>query len=314
MKSKRSTGLVIFVLLLLGAGVYLLVRYLSYIEEKDPLKMLTLPELRATIIEIKNISRQKTEMNVKMLVANPLPFKVGADSIAYEFFISDSSVLKTTHRQSVSLNASDTSWILIPITLDNQKLVSVLERADKNGFDSVYYEVRGSFYSNLLNDKKFNFHYGKRLPLVHIPKVEIGRVEIDSANFNRFKLLIHATVKNENVFPFDSKDISYRFAVAGNPWIKGFKPGLTDIPADTTVELVFPVTVSLEEVGETVFTFLRKGRNIGYAFEADLRIVADNKMLANSLVIITSDGMIREVIDLAKKPKKSAKNNRSRKE
>jgi LEA14-like dessication related protein len=312
MKSKRSIGLLIFLLALLIIGAYVVVRYLSFIEKKDPYKMLTLPRLEETIVEVKNITREKTELNAKMLLTNPLPFRIGADSIAYEFFIADSSVLKTTHRQSVSLKASDTSWVIIPVTIYNQKLASILERSEKNGFDSVYYEVRGSFYSSLLNDRKFNFRYGRMLPLIHTPEVEIARVEIDSANFNRFKLLIHARIKNENVFPLDANDIYYRFAVAGNPWVKGFKPGLTNIPADSTVEIIFPVTISLEEVGETVFSLLRKGKNIGYALELNLKIVAENNMLHNSLVMVTSDGTIKEIIDLTKKPNEKSSKKRSR--
>lgn len=174
-----------------------------------------------------------------MLLNNPLPFKISADSIAYEFFINDSSVLKTNYRQSITLKGSDISWIFIPIRVQNQKLFSVLEAAERNGFDSAYYEVRGSFYSSLLNDKKFNFRYGKMLPLFHFMDAEVTRVEIDSANFNRFKLLLHARVTNGNVFAIETKDISYRFVVAKNPWINSVRPRPMIIPADTTTDVVF---------------------------------------------------------------------------
>jgi LEA14-like dessication related protein len=303
MKRKRRVGLLVFLLLLLAAIIYVVVRYISYLDDKDPYKTFIMPRLEQSIIEVNSITRDKTELTARMLLDNPLPFKIGADSIAYEFFIGDSSVLKTSYRQSVTLKASDTSWVLIPVTVDNQKLISILERSEKSGFDSVYYEVRGSFYSSLLNGKKFNFRYGRMLPLVHLPDVAITRVEIDSANFNRFKLLIHAKVKNKNEFALDTRDISYRFAVAGNPWVKGMKPGLTHIAADSTTELIFPVTISLEEVGETVFTLLRKGKNIGYAFELNLKIVSEKNMLKNSVVTVISDGTIEEIIDLTKSPK-----------
>jgi LEA14-like dessication related protein len=311
---KRRIPLIVFLLLLLGIGIYFLIRYLAFLNDKDPYKTFILPRLDETIIEIKSLTREKTVLNAKMLLNNPLPFKIGADSIAYEIFISDTSVVRTTHRQSITLKSNDTSWISIPITIENHKLEAILDRADKNGFDSVYYEVRGTFYSHVLNDKKFNFHYGRKLPLVYLPDLEITRVEIDSANFNRFKLLIHATFNNKNVFDIEWKDISFRFAVAGNPWIRGNRPGHMRIEADTSTEIIFPVTVSIEEVGETVFAILRKGKKINYNFEMEMKVVSDENMLKNSLLIIRSDGTIGEIIDLAKSPQpKSSKERHSRK-
>lgn len=310
MKSKRRITLLIILLLLLGTGIFIVVKYRSFAREnKNKDITFILPRLEQTIVEIKSITQQQTEINARMLFNNPLPLKIAADSIAYEIFIRDSSVLKTTYRESITLKASDTSWIFIPVSIDNDRLGAILDQSEKLGFDSVYYEVRGSFYSHLLNDKKFSFHFGKRLPLFHFMNIEITRVVIDSANFNRFKLLIHANVKNKNAFELKTKDIGFRFAIAGNKWIEGMRPGAIRIPPDSTVEVIFPVTVSLEEVGETVFTLLRKGKDIGYTLEVNLKIISDKNMLNNSLIKITSQGTIEEILDLAKpRNKKSAKN------
>jgi LEA14-like dessication related protein len=307
MKKKRHIVLIIFLSLFVCFGIFFLVRYIGFLNNKDPYKTFILPRLDETIVDITSLTREKTELNARMLLNNPLPFKITADSIAYEFFIGDSLVLKSSYRETITLKAGDTSWIFIPVTVYNQKLVSILNRSEKAGHDSVYYEVKASFYSHLLNDKKFDVHFGRLLPLIYIPEITITHIEIDSANFNRLKLLVHSTIQNKNVFPLDTKDVSFRFAVSGNPWVKGTRPGLLPIPKDSTVEIIFPVSVSLEEVGETVFALLKKGKHIGYTFEMNMKIVAEKNILKNSLVTINSSGTIEQIIDLAKSPKKQNK-------
>jgi LEA14-like dessication related protein len=303
MQKKRRTSLIIFLLIVLGFIIFFLVRYISFLNNKDPDKTFILPRLDETIIEITSITREKTIFKAHMLLNNPLPFRIGADSIAYEFFINDSSVLKTSYRQNVQLKAADTSWVSIPVTVQNQKLVSILNRSDSLGFDSVYYEVRGSFYSHALKEKKFNFRYGRMLPLIHLPDVEITKAEVDSANLKRFKLLIHAKIQNHNLFPINARDISFRFAVSGHPFVKGMRPGLLTIPADSTIEIIFPVTVSLLETTKVEFAILRHGKKVPYVFEADLKVVSDQNVLNNSELMITSEGTIKEIVDFVRPPK-----------
>jgi LEA14-like dessication related protein len=298
MKKRRPVLWITLAMVLIFCIGYIIYAVRSF--QKIPDKTFILPKMDSAVVRVTELTKEKTTLEMHLLMNNPLPFKLSADSVAYEFFISDTAVMKTSYRENISLKAADTTWMFMPVIIENQKLVSILDLSEKRGFDSVYYEVKASFYSHLLKEKKFDFHFGRMLPLLHIPEVALGKVEIDSLNLKRMKLLVHTTIKNENVFAIKADKVSYRFSVAGNKWITGRMPEMIDLEKQSTTEVIFPVRVSLEEVGETVFTLLKKGKKVPYGFEMELTTVSEKNALDGSRVIVTNAGTIGEIVQLAK--------------
>src|ERR1041384_1487087 len=87
--------------------------------QKIPDKSILFPKMDSVLVAITELTKEKTKMNVRMRMNNPLPFKISADSITYEFFISDSSVMKSRYRENISLKASDTTWLFVPVVIYN---------------------------------------------------------------------------------------------------------------------------------------------------------------------------------------------------
>jgi len=240
-------------------------------------------------------------MNAGMVLKNQLPFRFGVDSLNYRIYISGVKVAQSTYRMPFFLERLDTSLVTLPVSLFGETLDSVLTLSEQKGLDSVEYKVESSFYTNLLVKKHFETTVKKRLPLVHIPKIDIKRVELDSLRLNKVVVLVHAFVGNKNVFPIKVKDLSYRFNLEENKWVDGKLPGVTNIAEDSETPLILPVRVSLEDAGETAFNLLAKGKTTDYKMEMDFRVESENNMIHDSKVIVKNEGSLGEVLDFVKK-------------
>jgi len=280
---------------------FLIWRSLSYVRDKDPNKTFLLPRLELSQVDITSLTSEKTEMTVNALIKNQMPLSFTADSLQYRIFINDREVMKDHYKKSITLKSNQISRISLPVTIFNRDLISVLKANERENIDSVEYRFRVSFFTNILVKKHFDLEIKKFLPLVHIPEVKSGHIEISSLNFSGavFKLLV--SIKNQNVFSLKSKNIAYELSIEDNKLIKGIIPGLTDIHAKSVTELSIPITISFKEVGKTLFDLLKKGNNVGYKLHLTFKIESENNMMKNSIVTLKSEGSVKSLMKALKK-------------
>jgi LEA14-like dessication related protein len=299
---KRA--LIIVLLILLAALIFLLAwLYTHYEKNGDPNKTFIMPRVELSVIEITELTKEKIKMNTVLVIKNQLPFRIGVDSLRYTIYISNIKVAQSTQREPFFLQVSDTSVISLPVTVFGEKLDSVLSISEQQGLDSVEYKVVSSFYTNMLIKKHFETSITRKLPLLHIPKADIKRVELDSLRANKVVVLAHIFITNKNVFAIKLKDISYRFSVEKDKWIEGKMPGITNIAAHSETPLIVPVKISPEEAGEAFFKGITHGKTADYKMEMRFRTEADNQMIHDSKVIVTSEGSLGELLRFVKRGK-----------
>lgn len=295
---------ILLILLLLFIAIiaaFFIWRYVGYVSDKDPDKTFLLPRLELSLVEVTSLTAEKTEMTAKMLIKNQMPFSFTADSLQYKIFIDNVEVVKTRYEKSITLKSNDSSWISIPLTVFNDDLVSVLKTNEEKKIDSVEYRLQASFFTDIIFRKKFDIEIKRFLPLVYIPEVKAEHIAIDSLNFSRAAIQLLVSIKNQNVFPLQAKNIDYEFSIEDNEWIKGKIPGLTDIKAQTVTELQIPVRISFKEVTKTLFDFLKHGSNVHYKLRLILIVESENKMMQNSKVILESSGSVKSLMKVVKK-------------
>jgi LEA14-like dessication related protein len=74
-------------------------------------------------------------MDEKLLIHNPLLFNFTADSLQYKLFIGDVEVIKSTYTKSLLIRKWNSTWIDLPVTINNEKLLATLDKADQQGKD-----------------------------------------------------------------------------------------------------------------------------------------------------------------------------------
>jgi LEA14-like dessication related protein len=297
MKKTLLTILVLIVLLISGLLIW---RYINYSRDPDPYKSFFLPRVGISVIEITSLAVEKTDMNVSVLIKNILPFSFTADSFEYELYMNDAEIMRSRYSKKISLLANDSSWIKLPVTVFTSDADSLITANEKRKIDSAEYRMHASFYTDILFNKKYNVTIKRYLPLVHIPHVDVKKIEVDSLNAKRAYVLVHTEIKNENVFDLKFKDCSYEFQIEDDDWVKGTMKGPTDIKAKSTTEFVIPSRVSFKETGKTLFKLLKKGGDVKYNLIMNLVIESDNDMIRNSKAIVKSKGSVGSLVKAAK--------------
>jgi LEA14-like dessication related protein len=296
----RKIFLILLTLLLSLIFAFFIARYLGYLHDKDPNKTFLLPRIELSLFKITSLTADKTEMNVRMLIKNNMPLSFTADSIQYSIFINDAEIIKSSHKKSMVLKSMDSSWISLPISIFNHHLDSVLKVNERKHIDSVEYSIQASFYTNIIFKKKFNVSVKRFLPLIYIPEMEVTHIEVDSLNISRAVVLTHVMINNKNIFPIQSKNIIYELAIENNDIAKGTIPGLTDIKANSSTEIVIPAKISFTEVRKTLFSLLKKGSKINYKLHLTFNIEMKNNMINDSKVVLDGAGTVKSLIKLAK--------------
>jgi LEA14-like dessication related protein len=313
MKHKgRWIFLSILILILLGIGILFLIQYSHYAKDKSPYRTLFIPRLELGVFEITNLEADRIDLNSKMLIHNPLPVNLAADSMSYRLYISGVEVIKSSYPKSVNIEHWDSSWINMPVTVYTEKLLNILDREDKRGKDSVVYGVKATFYTHIPFKKEFNVDVDKLLPIFYIPTLELAKLDYDSFSLKGVTLYIHTRIGNRNKFPFVFKNLKYKFALADYPWVSGAKPGVIDIRERDTTDLTLPLRISFTGIFKSLGPLIRKGGKTDYKLGLDLRLVAESNAIRDSKVVVSNHGTVKEIVQLAKESKQKDKEEKKR--
>src|SRR5580704_4196373 len=110
----RKIFLSVCTALLLLVAVFFIIDYSHYARDKSPYKTFIIPRLELSLFQITALSADKADMVGKMLIHNPLPFNLRADSLQYKIFIGGVEVIKSTYQKSLLITRWDSTWIELP--------------------------------------------------------------------------------------------------------------------------------------------------------------------------------------------------------
>lgn len=306
MKLKRIV-LALFILFFGALTVFFAVDLYHYSQDKSPNRTLFVPRLELSLIRVNSLTAEKTDISGTILVHNPLPLNLAADSLSYRFYINGVEVIKSTYIKSIHIHRWDSTLFTLPVTINNDKLINTLQTAHAQGADSVTYRVKTTFYTHLPFKKSIDIDVETQQPIFYIPTVRVVDVNYDSLSIKGVTLYVDLMVGNKNKIDFKFKDLQYRFALGDNPFVTGTKWGVVNIKQQDSTELVLPIRISFGDAFKGLGALISHGGKTGYQFDMELKLVADTKALNNSKVYMVDAGTVREIMKLAKAEKKKAK-------
>ncbi|HYG39325.1 MAG TPA: LEA type 2 family protein [Cytophagales bacterium] len=266
-------------------------------QKKDPYTTFIKPRVELANFQIKTMTRQKTEMNMNMLIDNPSPIGFKINNLKYKIYIVDTEVMKSTYSKAIKLEGNDSSLISLPVTVYNEKLIRKLEELENKNLDSVNYKIKGQFFTNIpfLKGEPIDFEMEKRLPLYKIPKAKFEKLKIEKLGLNNTKVIIQTKIENPNVFPFKFKETIFKVNIDKDELMKGNIDTVVNIPAKGKVDLNLPAEISIKEVGETAFEMLLKPGDVDYSFYLETKLVSEDNSLKNSLITMEGQGKLQDL-------------------
>jgi len=301
----KNKGIIIGVILLalLAGGAYLAVK-MKRSDKK--IADYVVPELRMGQMRVTNLTAEKADIKMNMLIDNKAPVGFSIDSLFYTVSIAGQEIARTTYPDSLRLEARDSTTVELPLTLYHDKLADVLKGLEQQGRDSAMYTVNATIFTDmaLIPKDKLNMKLEKRLPLIRIPEIHVTDIKMKDVGLKGATMVVETSIKNENGFPIRFSDMNYRVQVDNNGWMEGSKPGTVNIPAKGATTMTIPMEVKLKEMGKNALDLIRKGTDVHYDFRMNTKLASDAQVLKASKIALNSSGKLKTVVDAVKEHKK----------
>jgi LEA14-like dessication related protein len=297
--STKKIALSVIGLAMLAGIIYVAVQF---VRSDKSLAERVVPEIHIAHTQLTNLTAERADMKMTMIVDNPAPVGIKIDSLYYTISIEGNEVTKTTYPDSLIIEASDSATVSLPLTVYYDRLGSVLKALEKQGRDSATYRVDAVLYSNnpMIPVKKINLDVEKELPLVKIPDIKLKGIKVENLTTAGVTLQVETFMNNENVFPIGFEDMSYRMQIEGHEWMEGQKPGKVKIPAHDSATFTVPIELTFKEMGKSLVELIRKGDDLQYSFDMQTKMVSDVQMLEDSKMSFNSSGKVKTLVDVAK--------------
>lgn len=225
-KGKRLFLVVLVVVILLIAAS------LVYLKTKGENGDFAKPGIKSATIKIKSISKQRTEMSVMVNLDNPLPFGATLDSLYYKVSVAGYEVARNYTSMPGEINSFEENYLVLPVSLDNQKLFEVLEKLHQVQIDSAEYKMDMRVYPAILNGQVVEYSYSFKGPVPFIPEVKVEEFKVEKAGLKESVLNIRLKIKNKNTFPYEFNGLRYSVKLDTVQIGRGVTPQPIRIPAE----------------------------------------------------------------------------------
>jgi LEA14-like dessication related protein len=203
------------------------------------------PRLEMSTLEITDIDDDRINMNVKMLIDNPLPVGFNARRLSYTILMANTPIIENTYENPISIQSGDSTFVTLPMTVLNKKLMQVLKTLDRKDIDSTTYTIRSRFDLDvpILGERTFSPTITRRLPTFYLLQIKVEDIDLGKLGLKQTDVAAKVAITNKNKFPFTFTDTHYTVSIDGKEIADGDQPEPILIKKQATTPVVFPVTV-----------------------------------------------------------------------
>lgn len=259
------------------------------------------PKLELASIVLTELTESHAKMLVHARIDNPTPIGIFIDSIAYAIYVQGEEIIQSSYNTPIDLNADTTSKISAPLTIQYKQIKSIGEVMKQQGKDSALYKIHATIYSKALPGKSMKIETEKLLPFFLIPEVEIEDVSIGNLTSSKAFITITTTIKNDNAFSINFKNMSYKIQLEEHNPMEGSISKPIRLGKKDSTELTIPVHVTFKELTASLGDLIRKGEKLRYKVTMNTQLESDTYLLKGSSMHITASGDLKQLKEAAEK-------------
>lgn len=298
---KNKAFLWILLLVVLGlAGWFFYQRYAE--KNANPVSGLK-PRVGISIAEIHSITDSKMDVNLKVLIDNPLPVGLSIQDFAYTVRVDGVKIAESDYAKPIELKAQDSSVVTVPTQIKLDAFSSIAKKGEARGQDSATYQIAALLHlaKPFLGKDTLRLEAEKRLPLFHLPEIQLVGYDVEKFRLKNTDLDLQIRFINKNDFDISFKDMTYSVDLGkeGNT-IRGQSPGLTKVPARSNKVYTIPVQLTVGKMLKASVQMLFKGKDFPYALHLDCKMASSNDMLKNSQMKTVIRGNLEDIEGLKK--------------
>ncbi|MBT30711.1 MAG: hypothetical protein CMO01_13710 [Thalassobius sp.] len=270
-------------------------------ETVQEIKESVTPSMYLTNIQINNLTSDQAKMDMLVLFDNPLPVGLSVDSIFYTIFIENTLIAKSTYRDPLQIESGDSATISLPVTVNVDKLDSLLKDLEADGKDSVDYAVVTEFNDNsMLTPESFNLQVSKKLPLVKFPEIQIQNLKVSHIGVKNTEIEVTSNIENPNVFSVGLQDIHLQLQLDDNKVLKGTKEGNIELPSNSTTPTSFTFSIALDEAFKSLIDLIKEGKDLEFSLNMDADLVSDQTILKDGKINLEVQENLKDLQKFAK--------------
>ncbi|MCF0057952.1 LEA type 2 family protein [Dyadobacter sp. CY356] len=298
-RTKTSTLLLVVVFLLIAVGVAF---FLFKSKNANPVSDLK-PRVEMSISKITNVTDSTMEMELKLLVDNPLPVGMDIQDFRYKVKMNGVEIIKSNYADPLKVKSRDTTMVTLPTKINVKKLVSVSKKGAAAGEDSADYHLEAAFHlaKPFLGKDTLNIEQDKRLPLIRLPKVEMEDFDVEKFRLSNSEISIKLKLINPNAFSIEFRDPSYVFDLGNQKGLaKGSVKGVTKVKAKSSQIFEIPVEVGMGKALKTTGALVFKGKSLPFKMYFKCKLVSESEMLKNSDMSMVMEGELKDLQKMKK--------------
>jgi LEA14-like dessication related protein len=255
------------------------------------------PQVGVTAVKIYDIDDDRINMQMAIVLNNPLPVALNASRLKYKIFIDSVKVIESIYSKPININSSDTASIELPMEILVKPMKKILERLDRKKIDSAIYTMQSTMEVDvpIAGERSFDMNISRRLPAIHIPKGSLEKIQIDKLGLKETTLNVVLKIENPNVFPLKLDDGRYNVSIDKDFDMDGYFEKHLDIPAKQTVPLNMHLVLKTVKTGKLAWKSLFDKKDTHFKVKFSGKLNAQNKMLDNSKFLLTLKGTLDEL-------------------
>lgn len=296
-KKNKIIVILMFIFILVPVLFFTIKPYLM--NKNDVYSSYIKPGIEVSRFQIKNITKQTTDMDLNLLIDNPLPVSIKLDKLSYKILIGATEIIESKYPDTISIKSNDKSLITLPIIIKNEKLSDESNKLKNKKTDTTEFRITGDALVSFLlfKDWPYHFDYSKNLPLYIVPEIEIKKIKLKKLGLKQSRILLTVQIKSFNTFPYMFKKTSYDIKVNGYHLASGKIDNTITIPPRSTIDLDVFADVSTSGAVETQIDYWFDASDTEYALVLESTIVAEDTVIKDSKIIVEAKGVLKDLKD-----------------
>lgn len=255
------------------------------------------PTLKVAAINDATIEAERIKMTSKIILSNPLPISIKTDRLDYSIFIDSVRVVESSYTKPIRIHSLGSTVIEVPIEILKEPLGRLLNHFEMHKKDTATYIFKAAISVNIpvLDERKFNMEFTKKLPAFRIPKLKMEDVDVNELGFDESKIDLVAEITNPNLFPIKLKDGKYTFTVDNEITMEGNLEKIIAIPAKGSSPVSMHLDLKTSKMGKFLWKMLFDKADTPFKVNFRCKLLSDNTMFKNSNMVFNITGTLDEL-------------------
>ncbi|MEO1170903.1 MAG: LEA type 2 family protein [Myxococcota bacterium] len=228
------------------------------------------PTLTYKDVELRDLSLGGVTMDFVFELNNPNGVGIKLASLDYQLDFEGKKFVAGETEQAIEVAANGSSEVRLPLSVEFEKLAESV-MALLSAKEQIAYRLATGFGVNTpIGLVRIPAETDGDLPLPKLPKIRMGKVEMDDIGFTGTTVRFSVEVQNRSSFPIGIKGLNYSLSL-GEVDVSEGETAASSVEASETTTLEIPVRLEFLKLGASVVNIIRS-KKIPYDFRGELNL------------------------------------------